>query len=37
VPRHVADGLSPELRAMIGYKMHGGLGFSDREASGASN
>ena len=29
VPPHVAQGLSPELRELIGYKMHGGLGFYD--------
>ncbi len=29
VPRNVADKLSPELRAMIGYNMHGSLGFFD--------
>ena len=29
VPPHVAEKLSPELRAMIGYDMHGSLGFFD--------
>ncbi len=29
VPPHVAEKLSPELRAMIGYGMHGSLGFFD--------
>jgi ectoine hydroxylase-related dioxygenase (phytanoyl-CoA dioxygenase family) len=29
VPPDVADGLSPELRVMLGYKMNGALGFHD--------
>lgn len=29
VPRHVFEKLSPELRAMVGYDMHGSLGFFD--------
>lgn len=29
VPMHIAKELTPELRAMIGYDMHGSLGFFD--------
>ena len=29
-PADVAEGLAPELRALLGYSMHGGLGFWDR-------
>jgi hypothetical protein len=29
VPLHIAEKLSPELRSMIGYNMHGSLGFFD--------
>ena len=28
VPRHISEKLSPELR-LVGYDMHGSLGFSD--------
>jgi hypothetical protein len=33
VPRHLAQELPPELRAMIGYDMHGSLGFFDPRVS----
>jgi ectoine hydroxylase-related dioxygenase (phytanoyl-CoA dioxygenase family) len=29
VPRHIAEKLSPEMRTMIGYDMHGSLGLFD--------
>jgi ectoine hydroxylase-related dioxygenase (phytanoyl-CoA dioxygenase family) len=34
VPPHVAERLSPELRAMIGYDMHRALGFFDPRVRG---
>ena len=33
VPPNIAEGLSPELQRMIGYKMNGALGFHDPRVS----
>lgn len=35
VPQNVASALSPELRALLGYEMHGALGFYDPRVAAA--
>src|SRR5262245_27206025 len=37
VPPDIAEGLSPELQVMIGYKMNGALGFHDPSVRAASS